>query len=159
MNFEIITIDWEKPILVANDTYAEADTIVFEKHFDKDNYSNCLYQAYGNSIIYGFNKLLYIGITNNLLNRSSQHIKSDFNRILNLSLSVGKVTTENNKPIDLKIIESILICYLKPSYNSDNIKDIYTKSKEKRILILNKGNRGALPLECSNHWWFDENGK
>ena len=53
----------------------------------------------------------------------------------------------------LEIAESILINLHKPSYNSEYINDIYFKAKEDRYLVLNKGNRGLLSLECSNIWW------
>jgi len=147
--FEIVPINWGNHKLVAKDTHS--NTINLN---ELEEYPNCLYQVYGNSIIYGENKLLYIGQTNAFKRRLIEHIETDFNRILNLSFIIGRFEDENcNSKEILKLIENILICYVKPAYNSTNIKDIHPLSKEKSILILNKGYRGSLPLECSNYWW------
>ena len=150
--FEIIAINWLPPMHIAYDTYLEAKTINLNK---LENSKNCLYQAYGDSMIYGKNKLLYIGKATDFISRLNNHITTDFNRILNLTITIGKfdkdITIEEHL---LEMIENILICYVKPSYNSASLKDIHLPSKKTPILILNKGNRGSLPLECSNYWWL-----
>lgn len=150
MEFKTIAINWQPPKQIAHDTYIEWKTINFDQlKIPQD----CLYQAYGNSIIYGENKLLYIGQTIDGTRRLRAHLKNKFNRILNLSLTVGEFDNKNQVENQLELIENILICYVKPSYNSASLNDIHIASKKTRILILNKGNRGSLPLECSNYWW------
>ncbi len=55
------------------------------------------------------------------------------------------------------IAESLLIKMLKPSYNSFNIKDTHDLlKKNKKYILLNTGNRYALPLEVTNIWWDGE---
>lgn len=138
--FEIINIEWKN--------LAEVNTEQIEK---------CLYCAYGDSPIYGQTVLLYIGIVakQTLAARIEQHRVSDFSRINNLSYKVGildnDVTQNPNFEEILHTAESILITMLKPSYNSSNIKSLNFNGNH--YLLLNKGNRGALPLEVSNIWW------
>ncbi len=116
------------------------------------NGANFLYQIYGDSPIYGRNTLLYIGKTIRPKNRTIEHLKTDFGRINNISISFGLV--EESDVHILSIAESLLVTMLKPSYNSSNIKDsnILVKGNTKYI-ILNKGSRGVLPLEVTNIWW------
>lgn len=149
VEFNIIDIEWSKTKIVE-------DVFNFKKEDleEIENKEYCLYQAYGDSPIYGRDKLLYIGQTKSSLRRTIEHMKSDFNRILNFSLYIGEIRFEESKREGiLDISESILISLLKPSYNSSNVKDIRQVAKDESYLILNKGNRGAIPLECSNIWW------
>jgi excinuclease UvrABC nuclease subunit len=133
---------------------------------DKDNLKDipkedCLYQAYGDSPIYGRDVLLYIGRTNDLSRRTKDHIKTDFDRINNLSICFGHiegdcVDEDKDYSMDtlIKIAEALLITMLKPSYNSSNIKDTGELLKnENKYIILNCENRGVLPLEVTNIWW------
>lgn len=151
LEFNVIEIEWSK-ISITED--------VFEFNSDEveikvPNCLDCLYQAYGDSPIYGRDALLYIGQTNTADRRTLEHVKSDFNRILNFSLYIGQLNPAKQEFENiLNITESVLITLLKPSYNSANIKDIRSIAKTEPYLILNKGNRGALPLECSNIWWL-----
>ena len=146
MNFDIIKVNW------LDKRRYNLDSLVKEPDF-----KDCLYQAYGDSPIYGRDALLYIGQTNGFIRRTSEHIKSDFNRINNLSLIVGRIETDEaanlTVPEAMKVAEVLLITMLKPSYNSSNIKDIVQTAKTNKYLILNFGNRNALPLEVSNYWW------
>ncbi len=143
MEFKIIKVNWlEKKVY-------DLKSIDQESNFD-----NCLYQAYGDSPIYGRDALLYIGQTNNFKRRTVEHLKSDFDRINNLSLIVGELDTTIPISDALDICESLLITMLKPSYNSSNIKDTGARAKQsEKYLILNLNNRGVLPLEVSNYWW------
>ena len=148
-SFKPIWIEWfEKKILLNKDDLKEI------------NKGDCLYQAYGDSPIYGRNSLLYIGRTMNFQSRTSDHIKTDFGRINNLSICYGTIhkncVVEEEYTMDrlIQIAESLLITMLKPSYNSANIKDTNELLKrEKKYIILNTGNRCALPLEVTNIWW------
>ncbi len=161
LEFEIVSIDWSDSAIKIQDVFKKETTTAELRNF-KDK-TDCLYQVYGDSIIYGRDKLLYIGLTSNLSRRTNSHLETDFSRITNFSLLLGEIrwnTLSNekfkeagNRGESLKILESILITYAKPSYNSDNIKDIYPKSRNYNILIQNHGNRRDLPLECSNSWW------
>ncbi len=117
-----------------------------------DTETNCLYCAYGDSPIYGQNVLLYIGrTTQELVERNKQHLRTDFARINNIRLKKGVFEDSQTANEIIETAESLLITMLKPSYNSSNIKN--SLFKEKLYLILNKGNRGVLPLEVSNIWW------
>jgi hypothetical protein len=152
MNFKVIKINWDNHKQIAFDVFRERKTIKLDEF---EEYKDCLYQIYGKSIIYGENKLLYIGQTNNLKSRTNKHLNLEFNRVINLSLTIGKIEVNDSSPtVKLELIEGILICYVKPSYNSANINNIPRISKTDQILILNKGYRGSLPLECSNYWWL-----
>ena len=133
--FEVISIKWDDC-----------------KQDDKE--LHCLYCAYGDSPIYGRDVLLYIGKTSQeLAERNKQHLKTDFERINNLSFRKGVFENGINHNDDIiSKAESLLITMLKPSYNSSNIKNY--NFNDKLYLILNKGNRGTLPLEVSNIWWI-----
>jgi len=143
MNFKIIRINW-----LEKKDY-RLDSINGEQNFE-----NCLYQAYGDSPIYGRDALLYIGQTNNFKRRTVEHLKTDFSRINNLSLIIGEIDTHIPISDALDISESLLITMLKPSYNSSNIKDTgELLKKDNKFLVLNLQNRGVLPLEVTNCWW------
>lgn len=146
VNFNIIKINWSAQSIFIDDAFTLTERP--QQIEGKD----ILYQIYGFSPIYG-NTLLYIGISKNADRRFNQHLKDLFGRGLDLKLVIGYL--ESGTTDMLEIAESILINLHKPSYNSEYIKDIYFKAKEKPYLILNKGNRGLLSLECSNIWWFD----
>jgi len=146
MEFDIIKVNW------LDKRRYDLNSVVHNPDF-----ADCLYQAYGDSPIYGRDVLLYIGRTNSFIRRTLGHLKSDFDRINNLSLIVGQIEIdeENNLNVEeaMSVAETVLITMLKPSYNSSNIKDLGQKAKAKKYLILNFGNRNALPLEVSNYWW------
>jgi len=149
-NFNIIEVNWHKPNFIISDVYT--DTFDISQIPDK---SNVIYQIYGNSPIYGNDALLYIGQTVSSLRRIQEHLDFSFNRIVNLSIRIGEINFGDNKVEDiLDITESILITMLKPSYNALNIKDVSYKAKNEHYLILNKGNKGIIPQEISNIWWF-----
>jgi hypothetical protein len=145
-DFKIIKIKW-----------LEKKSYDLESIKTEQTYKNCLYQAYGDSPIYGRDALLYIGQTNDFIRRTTEHIKSDFNRINNLSLIAGEVEFQNQFESKEKILnaaEALLITMLKPSYNSANVRDTDGLLKgENKVLVLNLENRGVLPLEVSNYWW------
>lgn len=150
--FTIISINWSEKLIPQNNDIIET---IYKDYFKTD----CLYQVYGDSPIYGRDSLLYIGRTKNIERRIKDHFKSIFNRINNLSLIFGNVEEQKIEPIlstekSIEISEALLITMLKPSYNSVYIRDTnhYLKEKQK-YLILNKGNRASLPLEVTNIWW------
>lgn len=142
--FNIIEINWSIQSISIDDAFNLNEKI------NQIEGKNILYQIYGYSPIYG-NTLLYIGISKNADRRFNQHLRALFGRGLDLKLVIGNV--ESGIAGELEIAESILINLHKPSYNSEYINDIYFKAKKERYLILNKGNRGLLQLECSNIWW------
>lgn len=144
IQFNVIEINWQRQNIKVDDAFDLTSAL------KKVNGKNVLYQIYGNSPIYG-NTLLYIGITKDSNRRFNQHLKGLFSRGLDLDFIIGSIDVENDD--HLEICESILINLHKPSYNSEYINDIYFKAKEERYMILNKGNRGLLSLECSNVWW------
>ena len=119
---------------------------------------NTLYQAYGDSPIYGRDSLLYVGKTvREFEKRHKEHMMSKLSRVNNSRYLVGKVSGLDAS-IELNHIEGLLITMLKPSYNSANINDIdkALKKKGEIVLVLNKGNRGIIPLEVTNIWWQEE---
>lgn len=142
-----IVINWTTKFPLTSDAFTEKDLTQLPDR------QNVLYQIYGHSPIYGENVLLYIGITKDSTRRMGQHLNSIFGRGINLSVSIGELNEpeENN----LEIAEAILINLHKPSFNKEFLHDIpdIAKTPDELILILNKGNRGALMLECSNIWW------
>lgn len=145
---KFVNINWTTIPQVTTDAFENKDIS------ELTNKSNILYQIYGDSPIYGKNVLLYIGITKNSNIRLSQHLEHHFGRVLNLSIRIGD--PENFNDSNLEILESILINLHKPSFNKEYLHDIAKEAKNELILILNKGNRGALQLECSNIWWLNE---
>lgn len=147
----LIKIEWSKSYPIAPDTYLYNGKVEFENQ----NTSNCLYQLYGDSPIYGQNVLLYIGKSKNGEIRLNQHMKGKVNRVLNLSIRFGELEYGKNvKDAGLSVPEEILICSVKPSYNSASINSIENSQSKHLILIQNRGNRGSLPLELSNYWWL-----
>lgn len=147
MEFKIIKVNWLEKTIYSH-----------ESLLNELNNENCLYQAYGDSPIYGRDVLLYIGQTNNFIRRTEEHLKTDFNRINNLSIIIGELDyldlNKNQIKNALDISESLLITMLKPSYNSANIKDTSKLLKlEDKYIILNLNNRGSIPLEVTNYWW------
>jgi hypothetical protein len=142
--FELIDIVWKKFNGEKN-----------KEIIGNKEYKNVIYQAYGNSPIYGRDVLLYIGISNDFIRRKNEHI--DFEKIENLSFRIGSIEFLNReKRRILEICESIIITMMKPSYNSRNIKDINKNAKSKKYIVFNKEEKGDLPLEISNIWWFDK---
>lgn len=146
--FTVVRINWGEKIRISKEDPSKLNNI-----------ENCVYQAYGDSPIYGRDVLLYIGKTKrDIFFRTIEHIKSDFERINNLHLIIGEIDQSFLKSISpekaISICESLLITMMKPSYNSFNIKDTGENLKnEEKYLLLNEGNRGDLPLEVSNVWW------
>lgn len=158
MNFEPISIEWEKNRLFIDSFDEWEKNIIISSPENKEYKDDCLYQAYGDSPIYGRDVLLYIGRTENFLQRTKDHKKTDFNRVNNLSLVKGTLEANDLKKLDpkkaIKLAEALLITMLKPSLNSSNIKNTHPLLRgSKNYIVLNKGNRMDLPLEVSNYWW------
>lgn len=105
-----------------------------------------VYQIYGDSGIYGLNKLLYIGQAKNLKNRPKGH--EDEKRINNFSIRYA-LCPEN----DLNFVEGLLIVTHKPSYNNKSIESPDSIKTKELTFIFNEGERGNLSLEISNYWW------
>lgn len=149
--FTVVKISWGEKIRITKDL-----------DFVLGGVENCIYQAYGDSPIYGRDVLLYIGKTKrDIIHRTQEHIHSDFERILNLHLIIGTIEEPFLKAVGpekaISICESLLITMMKPSYNSFNIKDTGAHLKgEEKYLLCNHGNRGDLPLEVSNVWWTEK---
>lgn len=140
--FTIVEIEWTKDSLI-----------------EIQDGEPLLYQAYGDSPIYGRDVLLYIGQTIRWGQREANHKKSDFNRISNLRYLIGKIQNlpDGEEQVYLDNCESLLITMLKPSYNSSNVKQTaQALQNDESYLILNKGDRGDIPLEISNIWWDDQ---
>ncbi len=153
--FKVIEIDWIKPLKIVDNVFI--DEIIVEnlkEELSEIKSQHLLYQIYGFSPIYGNNSLLYIGKTiRPPENRIIEHSLSKFSRVLNMTIVIGEVEFFDNSVNYLEIAESILITLTKPSYNSKNIDNILQIAKDDNYLIINKNNRGVLPLECSNIWW------
>ena len=113
---------------------------------------NVLYQLYGDSHLYGRDVLLYIGKTNRKVEeRLSEHIKSVFGFVNNLSISVGKII---NYPVEsLEVPESILIANHKPSFNKEYIHLLADGAANNKIIIINNGHCLSLKSSCTNYWW------
>jgi excinuclease UvrABC nuclease subunit len=107
-----------------------------------------IYQIYGNSPIYGFKCLLYIGKAKNLQTRTHDHeIKGA------ISLINGKSYSYAECPEDqLTQVESILIATHKPSYNSQCINT--PSNTDTPVMVQNHGERGALVLQVTNSHWL-----
>jgi excinuclease UvrABC nuclease subunit len=156
--FKPIAINWSYEEILINLPYEEK--LINKNKLKEISKENCLYQAYGDSPIYGRDVLLYIGRTKDLHGRITGHLKTDFSRINKLSLCFGYIDKVcailPDHPMEKLIViaESLLITMLKPSHNSSNIKNtnLFLKNHNK-YLILNKENRKALPLEVTNIWW------
>jgi hypothetical protein len=153
-NAKVIKITWSEK--------TSRESVSFKEICKKYSKKDCLYQAYGDSPIYGRDALLYIGKTKNSNKRLDQHLKTDFSKINNLSIVFGIISIEQKEKgwsIEeiASLSEALLITMVKPSHNSFNIKDTnHLLKKNHKFLLLNFGNRGALPLEVSNYWWKDE---
>jgi hypothetical protein len=141
-SFEIIHIEWKESTIRVADAFADPERVLRK-------YGNGgLYQIYGHSPIYGPDALLYIGITNDFNIRMDQHLRAILQRGLNLRFVFG--TTDFP---DLEVPESILINLHKPCLNKEFLHSISLDAMKRYYMVLNKGNRGALMLECSNVWW------
>ena len=116
---------------------------------------NVLYQLYGDSHLYGRDVLLYIGKTNRKVEeRLSEHIKSVFGFVNNLSISVGKII---NYPVEsLEVPESILIANHKPSFNKEYIHLLADGATDSKIIIINNGHCLSLKSSCTNYWWVKQ---
>ncbi len=139
--FTIHRIEWENPI-----SMKEAQNVS----------GPGLYQIYGNSPIYGKNVLLYIGKSEGIGERFGQHLNDIFAYQTNPTVRIGKYPPKSEySPTMMGIAEAILICSLKPSFNSQEIQNITNMLRKESTfhLVQNCGDRGDLPLECSSYWW------
>ena len=127
--FRVITLNW--------------------KHAEAEGFPSTsgIYQAYGDSPIYGVSCLLYIGQSRNLQSRLHQHEKD------------SPLTSQNNKSYRyaacaiemLDIAESILIAAHKPSLNAEYLKS--PSETAIRYMVQNHGERGVLSLQVTNSYW------
>ncbi|MFZ7134405.1 MAG: GIY-YIG nuclease family protein [Eubacteriales bacterium] len=106
-----------------------------------------IYQIYGDSPIYGRDKLLYIGQTDGDIARPFSHM--DNKRINNFSVRYALCPKS-----ELDFLEAILIATHKPSYNEKCIADsTFIRTNDLRI-VFNEDDRGDLLLETSNMYWL-----
>ncbi len=134
INFEIITLDWER--LADGDMGPSASGI---------------YQVYGDSPIYGRDCLLYIGQASSLASRLRQHFTtSPITRVNGRGVRIARCSLEL-----LDIAESILIATHKPSMNSEYINGPKSPEATTRpFLVQNHGDRGVLTLQVTNSYWL-----
>lgn len=139
INFKIITLNWHN---IKND----------KSQIPKEA---GVYQIYGDSPIYGTDKLLYIGKADNLYSRivlgHSANEDSFISRQPNITYRFATTPIELNH-----IIEEILIVMHKPSFNSQSIIQINEKSKDLPIYIQNHNDRGMLHLEVTNYYFLSD---
>lgn len=137
IEFEIITLDWEK------------------KDYKEFPNEAGVYQIYGTSPLYGMDTLLYIGQANNLKQRIRDHFDYKdgvIGRQPNKSCRYAKVPKEL-----LNIVEQTLIIMHKPSFNSARLIKVSTEVKLRNVYIQNHGDRGMLNIENTNFYFLHPN--
>lgn len=82
-NYLEIKINWSQKI--------NLDNIIELENFQLNSKNSLLYKIYGDSLLYGRDVLLYIGITVNIRNRFNAHLKSTFGPVNNLKVSIGEI--------------------------------------------------------------------
>lgn len=138
IEFEIITLDWER--------------IETDKLFTLAGVSG-IYQIYGTSPLYGVDTLLYIGQAKDLNQRISTHKdskESSIGRQPNKSFRFAPLPSES-----LTIVEETLIIMYKPSFNSNRLNNIYNEATTRPIYIQNHGERGLLNYENTNYYFLE----
>lgn len=144
-NYLEIKINWSQKI--------NLDNIIDLENFQLNSKNSLLYKIYGDSLLYGRDVLLYIGITVNIRNRFNAHLKSTFGPVNNLKVSIGEILNQP-KELNLEIPESILIANHKPAMNKEFIHEISPSANKTKIIILNHGFIGMLQSCCTNYWWL-----
>ena len=142
--FNIVELLWEK-VLDARPKDGEWEKSVPE--------TGGLYQIYANSSIYGENALIFIGQADSLRKDLKKQVFE------NVGIYRQEITTlrfaEFDKTVDgitRDIVESILIAWHKPSFNTKNI--FTAKCGKEYVLVQNHEDKGCLDLWCSNYYWF-----
>ncbi|MBP5982081.1 MAG: GIY-YIG nuclease family protein [Fluviicola sp.] len=81
-----IKINWSEKFIL--------DNIIDIENYQINSLNNVLYKIYGDSLLYGRDVLLYIGITVNVRNRFNAHLKSTFGPVNNLKVSIGEILNQ-----------------------------------------------------------------
>lgn len=99
--------------------------LVFEELMNFEDYKNISSKSMGVYILFNEKKEpLYIGKSNQLKNRLSQHFRGDHNikKSENIKEETKYMTyCEIPSELEMDIYETIIISYLKPIYNSDKL--------------------------------------
>jgi hypothetical protein len=161
MNNEEINIWWEGPFEIDDILNNTIDNNIYENTADRIG----IYQIYGTHPLYGHDKLLYIGRTQNkngfqsrLKNRwviengeDDENIKIYLGTIFSYDKDIS--SNENNF---IEKAEVLLINTLKPAFNSSNIQSVDKKLQERNYIIYNHNNyRDIYPVLSSKHFWQD----
>lgn len=167
---QIHHLHWEGP-------YSEKD--LKEEPLDPWAINPGIYQVYGTHPTEGGNSLLYIGMSNTkMVDRRDRHqegwldLEYDegwfyFGRLVaEKEHMIGKREPENGEPYpylgkdelngELEILESLLIFYTGPPYNSRSLQDISFPMDSEgptTLVLFNTGRMGKLPVEVSTLWW------
>jgi len=160
---EEINIWWEGPFSIDNILEDKIDPSIYDNTADKIG----LYQVYGTHPLYGNDKLLYIGKTQNKNGFKSrlkkrwviENSKDDEN----VKIYLGTIFSYNedikNKENDfIEKAEVLLINALKPAFNSSNIQSVDKKLIEQNYIIYNYNNyRDIYPILSTEYFWKDTN--
>ncbi len=133
---EVIELNWDGPFSLDH---------VTQNFTDKTG----LYQIYGTHPIFGKNKLLYIGKTEDSFNaRFKSHaswIEYEYDPV---QIYIGEIQrSDMGDKESIEIAERLLIFYCAPPYNSNNIVQAKTGITDREILVVNHGKISEL-LPC-----------
>lgn len=109
-----------------------------------------LYQIYGIHVLYGPDRLLYLGESDNIKGRIFSKHKNWIDREQDISFRYTEIK-ESEKDY-LADLESLLIFTHSPFYNTSSTSDFH-KAHEEDIIIYNIGERGTLLPEISTKYW------
>lgn len=160
---EEINIWWEGSFSIDDILNDKIDSSIYDNTANKIG----IYQIYGIHPLYGSDKLLYIGRTQDkngfksrLKNRwviengqDSENIKIYLGTIFSYNEDIKN--KENNF---IEKAEALLINALKPAFNSSNIQSVDERLQKQNYIIYNHNNyRDIYPILSSEYFWKDNN--
>lgn len=160
---EEINIWWEGSFSISDILEDKIDPSIYENTSDKIG----LYQIYGTHPLYGNDKLLYIGRTQNkngfksrLKNRwvvengqDNENVKIYLGTIFSYNEDI-----KNKENSFIEKAEVLLINALKPAFNSSNIQSVDIKLIEQNYIVYNHNNyRDIYPILSTEYFWKDTN--
>jgi hypothetical protein len=160
---EEINIWWEGSFSIDDILNDKIDSSIYDNTADKIG----IYQIYGTHPLYGSDKLLYIGRTQNK-NGFKSRLKNRWvvengQDTKNIKIYLGTIFSYNeaikNKENNfIEKAEVLLINALKPAFNSSNILSVDERLQKQNYTIYNHNNyKDIYPILSSEYFWKDNN--